>query len=592
MSFEKGLVYNKYLKIMIAMSRKSIMIAVSALGIMTVLIIFVISSYQSPPANNFTKLKDGILVKVSNPYPGGATRVKLQAITDKIIHVTAGVTDSVSGSTSLMAVTKPRNPAWELKQQGDELVLQTAFIRASVSQTTGDVLFTDLSGKVILKELPNAGKSFTPESLDDGGAYQVCQTFESPAGEAFYGLGQHQNGLFNYKDEAVTLLQQNTTVGIPFMVSTRHYGILWDNYSITRFGDCRSYEPLSSLSLYNADGTPGGLTATYTSRRNPGLVRVQRTEPAIDYEFLSSLKKIPSGYSLSDGLVRWEGSFSTSFTGDHKFLLSSGGYIKLWIDGKLLADKWRQCWNPASTSLHLDLEKGKKYPIKIEWIPDGGESFVSLKWLPPVPEKKQNTFSFSSEAGDYINYYFIYGKQMDDLVDGYREVTGRAPIMPKWAMGFWQSRERYKTQDELLSVVKEFRKRDIPLDNIVLDWFYWKPDQWGSHEFDPDRFPDPDEMIKELHDKYNAHFMISVWPKFYVGTKNYDLFNNKGWLYKENVLNKQKDWVGYVSTFYDAYNPDARKLFWNLMDEKLYKKGVDAWWMDATEPDILIQCLY
>lgn len=95
-------------------------------------------------------------------------------------------------------------------------------------------------------------------------------------------------------------------------------------------------------------------------------------------------------------------------------------------------------------------------------------------------------------------------------------------------MGLWQSRERYKTQDELLGIVKEFRKREIPLDNIVLDWLYWKNDQWGSHEFDPTRFPDPDGMIKELHQKYHTQIMISVWPKFYEGNDNYKLFDEKG----------------------------------------------------------------
>src|SRR5436309_15667460 len=103
-------------------------------------------------------------------------------------------------------------------------------------------------------------------------------------------------------------------------------------------------------------------------------------------------------------------------------------------------------------------------------------------------------------------------------------------------MGFWQSRERYKTQEELLSIIKEFRDQKIPIDNIVLDWFYWKADQWGSHEFDSSRFPHPGDMIKELHEKYKAHFMISVWPKFYTGTKNYELFNEKGWIYKQSVL--------------------------------------------------------
>jgi len=122
----------------------------------------------------------------------------------------------------------------------------------------------------------------------------------------------------------------------------------------------------------------------------------------------------------------------------------------------------------------------------------------------------------------------------------------------------------------------------------VLDWSYWEENKWGSQEFDATRFPDAGGMIKTLHEKYNTHFMISVWPKFYEGIPNYDYFNEKGWLFKRNVLNRQRDWIGkgYVSTFYDPFNAKAREGFWGLMNRHLYSKGVDAWWMDATEPDI------
>ncbi|MCH5686258.1 hypothetical protein LWM68_19545 [Niabella sp. W65] len=116
---------------------------------------------------------------------------------------------------------------------------------------------------------------------------------------------------------------------------------------------------------------------------------------------------------------------------------------------------------------------------------------------------------------------------MDSVISGYRYITGKAPIVPKWALGFWQSRERYKTQDEVLSAVSEFRKRKIPLDNIVLDWNYWREPEWGSQEFDESRFADPDQMIDVLHKKYHTQLMISVWPKFYEGITAYNDFDKK-----------------------------------------------------------------
>jgi alpha-D-xyloside xylohydrolase len=187
-----------------------------------------------------------------------------------------------------------------------------------------------------------------------------------------------------------------------------------------------------------------------------------------------------------------------------------------------------------------------------------------------------------------INYYFVKGDNADDVIHGYRELTGKAPIVPKWAMGFWQSRERYHTQKEIIETVKEFRKRGVPIDNIVLDWRYWEDPKWGSHEFDLKRFPDADGMIKELHDKLHTQLMISVWPKFNKGTEHYNEMEQKGFLFTRNVEKKRKDWVGegYESTFYDPFNPEAGKLFWKQIDEKLNAKGIDAWWLDATEPDM------
>ena len=114
-----------------------------------------------------------------------------------------------------------------------------------------------------------------------------------------------------------------------------------------------------------------------------------------------------------------------------------------------------------------------------------------------------------------IDYYFVYGQSMDSIVSGYRTLTGRAPILPKWAWGFWQSRERYKTQNEIVGTLKQFRDKHIPIDNIVLDWSYWEEDQWGAFTFDPARFADPKKMVDDIH-AMHSHIMISHWPKYYI----------------------------------------------------------------------------
>jgi alpha-D-xyloside xylohydrolase len=290
---------------------------------------------------------------------------------------------------------------------------------------------------------------------------------------------------------------------------------------------------------------------------------------------------------MQDAVVHYEGAVESGLEGLYQFQLKYAGYIKVWFDDKLVADFWRQAWNSGSAILDLELKKDKKTKIKIEWIPDGGESYLGLTCLPPLQESLRSTFALSSESGTSVNYYFIQGANADQVISGYRTITGKAVLMPKWAMGFWQSRERYKTQDEILSTVKEFRDRKIPLDNIVLDWSYWKQAEWGSQQFDPARFANPDEMIKSLH-KQNVNLMISVWPKFNKGFDVYDELNQENFLYKRNIADGRVDWIGkgYSNTFYDAFNPKARTAFWELMNKRLYSKGIDAWWMDATEPDM------
>ncbi|MGI4020451.1 MAG: TIM-barrel domain-containing protein [Janthinobacterium lividum] len=538
-------------------------------------------------SGNFKKVANGVVLTL--PENQQTKLLQLDVVGDKIIHVKASPVNEFSADKSLMAVPQQSNTVkWSVSQTGDFILLKTASLQVKSSLKTGVVSFMDAAGKPVLQEAATDSKNFVPVSNDGEASYQLKQVFQSPADEGFYGLGQHQNGVMNYKGQQVELLQANTEVAVPFLVSSKNYGILWDNYSITKVGDTRNYQPLSGLKLFSKEGDQGWLTATYADKTDPKKVFISRPESDLDYSFLKDMKNFPAGYKLENGLVTYEGSIESPYSGLHHFLTKYSGYVKVYIDGKLIADKWRQPWNPGTALTAINLEKGKKYSFKIEWIPDGGESYLAMHWLSPIPEKDKNTFAFSSEAGDDINYYFVYGKNSDEVISGYRTITGKATMMPKWAMGFWQSRERYKTQEEILTAAKEFRDRKIPIDNIVEDWSYWKQDQWGSQEFDETRFPDPKGMIKQLHDEH-MHIMLSVWAKFYEGIKNYDYLNKNGWLYKRNIANRQRDWIaqGYVSTFYDAFNPKARQAFWDLMNKNLYSKGIDAWWMDASEPDIL-----
>lgn len=531
------------------------------------------------------QLEDGIIVKLDEQTTQ-VKQIKLQVISDKIIRVTASPCDTFSRAKSLMILPELKNTAkWKSEASADKVSLITNSLRVNVSLSTGEIIFMDTSGMVILKELTGGGKTFERKMLDDENTYEIRQVFESVEDEAFYGLGGHQNGQMNYKGEDVDLVQHNIVDVVPFLYSTKNYGILWDNYSISKFGDPRDYQSLNSLQLFSKDGKPAGLSADYYVDNK--IVK-SAIEDKIEFEFLETpqVDNFPKEVA-QNGKVVWQGSFSSDVEGEHKFLVYASGYFKVWVDDKLIMDKWRQNWNPWTNKFKTYIRKGERHALKIAWNPDDG-GYMAVKHLDPLPGDEQNNLSLFSDVADEIDYYFIKGDNADAVISGYRYLTGKAPVVPQWALGYWQSRERYRSQEELLSIVKEYRKRNIPLDNIVLDWQYWEDPKWGSHEFDASRFPDPQGMVDELHNLHHSNIMISVWPKFNKGTNNYETLKKNGFLFTKNIEKKRKDWVGvgYESTFYDPFNPAAGVMFWDQIDTRLNRLGIDAWWLDATEPDM------
>jgi len=538
-------------------------------------------------SESFQKQSDGVLFELTKQKPTDPQYLKIQVCNENIFHVIATPEKLFSSRSSLMVDRTTWDPVpFTVREQGDWIEIATTQTKVRVNYKTGVIAFYDQHNNILLQEKAGLGKLITATKVGGEQTYHIQNIFESPQDEAFYGLGGHQNSIMNYKGHDVDLWQHNMVEVVPFLVSNKNYGILWDNNSHTKFGDIREFESLSALMLRSKDGSEVGLTAEYFKDTAFTNLLTSRTEPRIDHEFTDVNDEFPSGFQQNVAAIRWSGTIESKDSGIHKFRLYCSGYTKLWLDGKLVVDSWRQNWNPWIHLPHLEMKAGKKYQLKVEWIHSGG--YIGLKCLTPEKSEMQNTMSLYSEVADQIDYYFVHGDNLDQVIHGYRIITGKTPMMPKWAMGFWQSREHYNSQDDILLTVKEFRKRQIPLDNIVQDWFYWKEDSWGSHEFDSKRYHDPKGMIQTLHNDLHSQIMISVWPKFYVGLRNYDLFNEKSWLYKRNVEQGQKDWVGpgYVSTFYDSYNTDARKLFWKLMNEKLFSIGIDGWWLDCTEPDI------
>lgn len=549
----------------------------------------VVFLFTSSADTNWKKTDNGVIINLKGDGGKSVRSMKVEVISDKIIHIVASPETDFSSEKSLVVIErKEAITPFILASNKKNVVISTTSIKATVSLTTGEVLFSDIDNNLLLGEA-RGGRSFNPVAVEGTKGYTMKQIFDSPDDEAFYGLGQHQSDEFNYKGKNEVLYQYNTKVAVPFVVSNKNYGILWDNYSLTKFGDSRDYSNLDLFKLTDSKGASGALTATYYNSSDTTKIFLQRRESAIDYENLETIKKFPQTVQLGNSKVVWSGKVEPKETGIFQFKLYYAGYVKLYINNELVVpERWRTAWNPNTYKFAKKMEKGKKYDLRIEWKPDGGTSYLGLKALSPITPEEQGKLSLTSEMGNQIDYYFVYGKNTDEVISGYRELTGKAQIMPKWAMGYWQSRERYKSQDELLGVVKEYRKRKIPIDNIVLDWSYWPVKSWGSHEFDPNFFPDPKGMVDSVH-SLNAHIMISVWPKFYYTTDHYKEFDKNGWMYKLAVKDSIRDWIGkgYIGSFYDPYSKGARDLFWGQIKEHLYSKGFDAWWMDASEPDIL-----
>jgi alpha-D-xyloside xylohydrolase len=526
------------------------------------------------------RLADGLLVAVGNAF------LKVEVCADNVVRVAYAKDRSFFARPSLAAAPKRCGGArWDLASDAAQATLSTSRLKARVDLASGAVTFLDAHGNELLAEQAD-GRALTPAVVQGDATFNVRQRWK-PADESLYGLGQHHLGLVDIKGYDIDLWQHNGTVVVPFLVGSRGWGVLWDNTSYSRFGDLRSFEAPPSDKLYDATGKAGGLTGTYFAGETFDRRVATRVDRHIDIAVPGDAKEPnlrihPDLPPTGPASVRWEGEIEATATGDHLIQTFSNNGIKLWLDDRLLVDHWRQGWLPWLDVARLGLTAGRRYRLRLEWTKDQGMETVQLLWKTPAADASTSLWS---EVGEGIDYYFVYGPELDAVVAGYRRLTGEAPLLPRWAFGFWQSRQRYKTAQESLDVLAGFRSRRIPIDTIVQDWFYWKDGDWGSHEFDRERFPDPEGWIRRLHE-LNAKLVISVWPKFYPGTKNFAAMRARGFLYEPNLGEDIRDWLGFPDTFYDAFNAEARQLFWSQVEPALFGKGIDGWWMDASEPDL------
>jgi alpha-D-xyloside xylohydrolase len=345
---------------------------------------------------------------------------------------------------TLWALLTPAKVKSRIEINDAGALLKNGKITAKISSEGAISFFKNADDSVLLEEIyprhgahPYPARNFQPQSSDLSG---LEASFKAYQGERFYGLGQHQHGFLDQKGCVIELFQRNTEVCIPFLISSRGYGFLWNN---------------------------------------PAVGRVD----------------------LGMNQTRW-----------------------------------------------------------------------------------------TAEAARQFDYLIIAGDSMAEIMSGYADATGHAPMMPEWAQGFWQCKLRYKTQEELLTVAREYKKRKLPLSVIVADFFHWTLQ--GDWKFDPECWPDPDAMIRELNEM-NVKLMVSIWPTVNENSVNFQTMKDNGWLVRTKgggsatrPFFDNKPSGPIFTHFYDPTNPAARRFVWEKVRDNYYHKGIKVWWLDACEPEL------
>ena len=399
-------------------------------------------------------------------------------------------------------------------------VLKQADITAVVKGNT--LIVKDKSGKAI----------FTAKAHQLVGS-EATLTFDSPKDECLFGLGQFQDGYSNVRGLSRRLTQVNTQISIPMLISSKGYGVLWNNYGLTEFNPCSE-----SVKLIKQAGAGKREVVDVTSTEG-GKREVRERhifEAAID---------IPE-------------------TGDYALLLDVGQKMarrhNLLIDGKPVIEM-QNLWLPPTASKIVHLSKGK-HQLSAELTKDD----QPIRYY----NKVKNETVFRSPVADGVDYTVFVGSP-DEIIASYRELTGECPLMPDWALGYIHCRERFHSSDEILQTANRFRSEQLPVSMLVQDWQYWGKYGWNSMRFDEDFYPDPKALTDSLH-QMGMKLMLSVWSK----------------IDKNSEVGKQMLSAGYYipeTDWIDFFNPEAAAAYWQNFKERLLPLGIDAWWQDATEPE-------
>ena len=392
----------------------------------------------------------------------------------------------------------------------------------------------EMSGDNVFETIRS--RKFTKSTSRDADAdsYFIETSFlrQNFASEIQFGLGQFQDGVLNLYNQPRQLIQVNTQASVPFLYSNDGYGILWHNYSRTLFNPAGT--PIELKKVGEGQGQTVDVTTSTGGRRE---------------------------FRRDNTLT---GEFTVERDGIYAFQLDSGQTMArrhvVSIDGRPVIEQ-RNMWLPPVVGFTASLTRGK-HTVTVQ---NEANDRTSLKF-----RAMNDTTTFCSDDAKELDYVVITGDAAK-VMKTYRELCGKTPMLPKYAFGYWHCRERFVSQDDLLTNLREFRNRKLPVDIIVQDWQWWDSGKWNSMHFDSQRFADPKGMNDEVH-KLNAHSMLSVWSK----------------ASKDNPFaEKMVALDGYIrgTDWIDFTKPEAAKLYWDTIVSDILSTGIDSWWFDATEPE-------
>jgi len=421
---------------------------------------------QGQVVKGFKQLSD----KINITLPEGT--LSICPLTENTVRVRFYKTTEVLLPELIFSSSVP-TPRFQVTDSPSKLEIKVKNIVVIVDKQTGKLSFADHSGKIFLNEKEGSRK-LVSDSIKGEPCFMTEQKFESPADEYLFGLGQFQDGHYNLRNVSRRLTQVNSQISIPFIYSSKGYGLLWHQYGLTDFNPTDNYIKLEKQ-----------------KQSNPGNNQVAEVTTT------SGTQKVSQNQSL------YLGKFNVLKDGKYSIFVDLGDmgnrqYVV--IDGKPCIDQ-SNMWLPPTVSSLLDLKAGEH---QIQVVCKSSNT-PSVSW-----KLTDNLTTLRSPNARQLDYIVFYGPSADSVIATYRNLSGNVPMFPLWAYGFWQCRERYSSSTQLVETVKDFRKRNIPMDVIVQDWQYWGKYGWGVMKFDETHYPNPAGFIKELHD-LNAHFSVSVW---------------------------------------------------------------------------------